>query len=138
MEKITLKSTILKPVDKVWEFFTQPEHITQWNFATPEWSCPKAVADLRDGGRFSYRMEAKDGSFGFDYAGTFDEVLPNERLTYTLDDGRRVEVHFEHVDAATTDITEIFEPEASQPVEMQREGWQKILHNFEQYAEHQA
>lgn len=138
MEKVTLKSRILKPVSQVWQYFTLPEHITQWNFATPEWICPSAKSDLRTGGTFSYRMEAKDKSFGFDYAGTFDEVVPSEKLSYTLHDGRRVEVLFHAVDATTTDITEIFEPEGSQPVEMQREGWQKILHNFDKYAEHQA
>lgn len=135
MEKVTLKSTILRPIDKVWEFYTEPEHITQWNFATPEWNCPSAKSDLRSGGNFSYRMEAKDGSFGFDYAGIFDEVIPENKLSYRLDDGRKVEVSFNKIDDSTTEIIEIFEPEASHPVEMQREGWNNILHNFEKYAE---
>lgn len=135
MEKVTLKSTILRPADKVWEYFTQPEHITKWNFATEDWTCPNAESDLREGGRFNYRMEAKDGSFGFDYTGTFNEVVPNQKLSYTLDDGRKVEVLFNAVDNSTTEIVESFEPEKINPVEMQREGWNNILHNFEKYAE---
>lgn len=135
MEKITLKSTILKPVEKVWEYFTKPEHITKWNFATNDWKCPTAESDLREGGKFNYRMEAKDGSFGFDYAGTFDEIVPEKRLSYTLGDGRKVEVSFNAIDSGTTEIVEIFEPEKQNPLEMQRNGWNKILHNFEKYAE---
>lgn len=135
MEKVTLKSTILRPADKVWEYFTKPEHITQWNFASPDWACPKAEADLREGGRFNYRMEAKDGSFGFDFTGTFNEVVPSQKLTYTIEDGRMVEVLFNAVDNSTTEITETFEAETMNPVEMQREGWSNILHNFEKYAE---
>ena len=135
MEKVTLKTTILRPVQKVWEFFTKPEHITQWNFANDEWKCPSAKSDLREGGRFNYRMETKDGSFGFDYAGVFEEIIPEQKLSYHLDDGRKVEVFFASIDNSTTEITEIFEPETSNPVEMQRDGWDKILHNFEKYAE---
>ena len=90
---------------------------------------------MREGGRFNYRMEAKDGSFGFDYTGTFNEVVPNQKLSYTLDDGRKVEVLFNAVDNSTTEIVETFEPEKSHPIEMQREGWNNILHNFEKYAE---
>ena len=135
MEKITVKSTILKPVSQVWEFFTKPEHITHWNFATPEWKCPSAKSDLRPGGHFSYRMEAKDGSFGFDYEGVFDEVIPENKLSYHLDDGRKVEVFFNKIDETTTEVAEVFEPEASNSLEMQRDGWNKILHNFEKYAE---
>ena len=90
---------------------------------------------MREGGRFNYRMEAKDGSFGFDYTGTFNEVVPNQKLSYTFDDGRKVEVLFNAVDNSTTEIVESFEPEKINPVEMQREGWNNILHNFEKYAE---
>ena len=135
MEKVTLKSTILRPVNKVWEYFTQPEHITKWNFATEEWKCPSAESDFREGGNFNYRMEAKDGSFGFDFKGTFDEIREQELLKYHLDDGRNVEVVFNKTDESTTEIVLTFEPEKQNPAEMQRDGWNHILHNFEKYAE---
>ncbi len=135
MEPIKLNVTILKPVQKVWEYFTQPEHITHWHFATEEWKCPSAKSDLREGGRFVYRMEAKDGSFGFDYSGIFDEIVPEKHIVYTLDDDRKVHVVFNALDPGTTEINQTFEPEKKNSVEMQRDGWDKILHNFEKYAE---
>lgn len=135
MEPITLKINILKPVSQVWDYYNKPEHITQWNFATPEWVCPKAENDFREGGRFNYRMEAKDGSFGFDYSGVYDEIVPFQLLKYHLDDGRKVEVQFHEIDPEQTEIVQIFEPEGANPVEMQRDGWYKILDNFHKYAE---
>lgn len=84
MEPITLEITILKPISKVWEYFTQPEHITQWNFASDEWTCPTAENNLEIGGNFNYRMEAKDQSFGFDYTGIYDEILPLEKINIIL------------------------------------------------------
>lgn len=135
MEPITVDTTILKPVDKVWEYFTRPEHITQWHFATDEWKCPSAKSDFREGGRFSYRMEAKDGSFGFDFSGIFDEIIPEKHIVYTLDDGRKVDVIFNALDGTTTEVKETFEPEKQNSAEMQRDGWDKILYSFEKYAE---
>ena len=135
MEPITLEITILKPITKVWEFFTDPEHITQWNFANDTWTCPKAENDLQIGGAFNYRMEAKDESFGFDFKGTYDEVAPFEKIKYHLDDGRKVKVLFERIDETTTKVTEIFEPDTQQPAEMQREGWYEILDNFHKHVE---
>ena len=135
MEPITIDITILKPITKVWEFFTDPEHITQWNFANDTWTCPKAENDLQIGGAFNYRMEAKDKSFGFDFKGTYDEVAPFEKIKYHLDDGRSVKVLFERIDETTTKVTEIFEPDPSQSTEMQREGWYAILDNFHKHVE---
>lgn len=135
MEPITLEITILKPITKVWEFFTDPEHITQWNFANDTWICPSAENDLQIGGAFNYRMEAKDQSFGFDYKGIYDEIAPFEKIKYHLDDGRKVKVLFERMDETTTKVTEIFEPDPEQPSEMQREGWYAILDNFHKHVE---
>lgn len=135
MDSIKIEITILKPVSTVWELFTQPEHITQWNFASDEWTCPKAENDLQIGGEFNYRMEAKDQSFGFDFKGIYDEVAPFEKIKYHLEDGRKVEVLFEILDQNTTTVTEIFEPDPGQPELMQRESWYAILDNFHKYVE---
>ena len=135
MEPITIEITILKSVSKVWEYFTEPEHITQWNFASPEWTCPNAENDVQIGGEFNYRMEAKDQSFGFDFKGTYDEVSPFEKIKYHLEDGRNVEVLFESIDQNTTKVTEVFEPDPEQPAQMQREGWYAILDNFHKHVE---
>lgn len=135
MEPITLEITILKPISKVWEYFTQPEHITQWNFASDEWTCPTAENNLEIGGNFNYRMEAKDQSFGFDYTGIYDEILPLEKIKYHLDDCRKVEVIFEKIDENTTKVTETFDPDPEQPPQMQRDGWYAILDNFHKHVE---
>lgn len=135
MEPIKIEITILKPVEKVWECFTQPEHITQWNFASETWTCPNAENDLQIGGEFNYRMEAKDQSFGFDFKGIYDEVDPFEKISYHLEDGRTVKVLFNRIDETTTKVTEIFEPDPSEPMEMQREGWYAILDNFHKHVE---
>lgn len=137
MEKIILNTTILKPVLEVWEYYTQPEHIKKWNITNENWVCPRAENDLRTGGRFNYRMETKDGSYGFDYAGTFDEVIPQQKLSYTLDDGRKAEVIFNKVDETTTEVFLDIEAETKNPVEMQKNGLDKILHSFELYSENQ-
>src|SRR5947207_8159342 len=91
---ITIESTIKAPVEKVWKLWTSPEHITKWNNASDDWHTPRAENDLRVGGKFLSRMEAKDGSFGFDFGGEYDEVKTNKRITYTMGDGRKVEVTF--------------------------------------------
>lgn len=135
MENIKIDITILKPVQTVWQYFIEPKHITRWNFANDNWHCPKADSDFREGGKFSYRMEAKDGSFGFDYTGTFVEIVPEKLIKYRLDDGRNVEVYFNSLDAATTEVVEIFEPEPANSREMQRDGWYAILNNFHKYVE---
>lgn len=132
--KITIAATLNVPVEKVWELWTKPEHITKWNSASEEWHTPKAENDLRVGGAFSSRMEAKDGSFGFDFGGIYDEVKTNELIAYTLGDDRKVEIRFE-AEGQSTKITETFEVEELNAVEMQRGGWQAILDNFKKYAE---
>lgn len=134
MEKITVKNTINTPVTKVWEAWTSPEHITKWNNASDDWHTPRAENDLRVGGKFSSRMEAKDGSIGFDFSGTYTAITPQKHIAYTLDDGRKVEVHFT-ASKGTTEVTETFEAEGQNPVDMQRQGWQAILDNFKKYVE---
>lgn len=131
---ISVESTVNAPVEKVWNFWTSPQHIMQWNTASPDWHTPKAENDLRPGGKFLSRMEAKDGSFGFDFEGTYDEVSNHELIAYTLDDGRTVSIAFAP-DGDTTKVTETFEPENQNPIDLQRSGWQAILDNFKRYAE---
>lgn len=133
-EKITVEATIKGDLQKIWRYWTQPNHITKWNFASDEWCCPKAENDLRVGGKLSSRMEAKDGSFGFDFEGVYDEVFDHEKITYTMPDGRVSTTRFkslgEHVE-----VTTIFDAEAQNSIAMQREGWQAILNNFKSYVE---
>lgn len=131
---ITVENAINAPVDKVWEFWSKPEHITQWSNASDDWHTPRAENDLRTGGKFLSRMEAKDGSFGFDFGGVYDEVRNNEYIEYTMDDGRKVKITFS-ANGNTTKVVESFEAETTNSVEMQRGGWQAILDNFKKYAE---
>lgn len=131
---ITIETTINAPVEKAWAFFTKPEHITQWNFASPEWHCPVAENDLLPGGKFNYRMEARDESFGFDFGGVYDVVDTYKQIEYTLGDARKVRIDFTP-QGNTTHITEIFEAEETNPVEMQKAGWQAILDNYKTYVE---
>jgi uncharacterized protein YndB with AHSA1/START domain len=133
--KVTVEANIHAPIERVWEMWTKPEHIIKWNNASDGWHSPKAENDLREGGKFMCRMEAKDGSAGFDFAGTYDEVAGEDFISYTMDDGRKVEVSFEDEGNGKTHITETFETEDQNPVEMQREGWQAILNNFKKYVE---
>jgi len=132
--KITVKTTIEAPVEKVWEYWTAPEHIKKWNDASDDWHTPNTENDLRPGGKFVSRMEAKDGSFGFDFGGIYDEVKENKYIAYTLGDDRKVEITFS-ANGNETDIEETFEAENQNPIEMQRAGWQAILGNFKKYTE---
>ena len=132
--KITVENTVNAPVEKVWKLWNGPEHITQWCTATPEWHTPRAQNDLRVGGTFSSRMEAKDGSMGFDFAGVYDDVRPNEYIEYTMGDGRKVWIKFSGK-GNETKIVETFEAESENPVDMQKFGWQAILDSFKKYAE---
>jgi uncharacterized protein YndB with AHSA1/START domain len=131
---ITVETTIKAPIEQVWEFWTAPEHIIHWNFATDDWSCPSAENDLRPGGAFNWRMEAKNGSMGFDFTGTYDEIEQYKSIKYTLDDGRKTEITFS-TKGDSTEVVETFEPESSNPLELQQTGWQSILNNFKKYAE---
>ncbi|GAB2571856.1 SRPBCC family protein [Gracilibacillus alcaliphilus] len=132
--KITIEAIVQAPVHQVWEHWTEPEHITKWSFASDEWHAPKAENDLRTGGSFVTRMEAKDGSFGFDFSGVYDEVKTNELISYTLGDGRKVIITFVS-QGNDTKIIEVFEAEAENSIAMQKEGWQAILDNFKTYSE---
>jgi uncharacterized protein YndB with AHSA1/START domain len=132
--KITIETTVKAPVDKVWKYWSEPNHITKWSFADPSWHTPRAENDLRTGGKFSSRMEARDGSMGFDFGGVYDEVKKNEAIKYTLGDDRKVDTRFSSQGNATR-IVQTFEAEDQNPVEMQRGGWQAILDNFKKYTE---
>lgn len=131
---INIESSIAAPVDKVWNYWTNPNHITQWNFAVPEWSCPRASNDLKPGGKYFARMEAKDGSFGFDFEAIYDEVINQKKLVYTMGDGRKVTTVFEG-SGNTTKIKTAFDAETQNSIEMQKDGWQAILNNFKSYTE---
>lgn len=133
-ENITVKTTVKSDINNVWNTWTQPKHIKKWNSPSADWHTTKAENDLRKDGRFNSRMEAKDGSFGFDYAGIYDEVIPNQKINYTIDDGRKVEIIFEQQNDGVL-ITEVFEPESQNSVDMQQQGWQAILDNFKTYVE---
>lgn len=131
---ITVRTTILAPLDKVWSCWTEPKHITQWCNASDAWHAPKAENDLQPGGKFLTRMEAKDGSFGFDFEGTYSDVIPNALIEYDMADGRHVSIHFSKLNDGT-EIVETFDPEGENPLEMQQNGWQAILNNFKNYSE---
>ncbi|RAP74324.1 SRPBCC family protein [Paenibacillus montanisoli] len=133
-ERVTVEATVQAPVEKVWEYWTEPKHIKLWNSASDDWHTPHAENDLRVGGKFSSRMEAKDGSFGFDFGGVYDEVKANEAIAYTLGDGREVQIKFVSEGSATK-VIETFEAESTNAVDMQRAGWQAIMDNFKKYAE---
>lgn len=133
-QTVTVETTVHAPVEKVWEFWTQPEHITKWSFASDDWHAPRAENDLKVGGTFVTRLEAKDGSFGFDLGGVYDEVRTNEFISYTMGDGRKVEISFIRQDNDTK-VIESFDAETTNPVDMQKAGWQAFLDNFKKYSE---
>lgn len=131
---LTVETTVNAPVEKVWEYWSSPEHITKWCSPSDDWHTPTAENDLRTGGKFSSRMEAKDGSMGFDFAGVYDEVRPNEYIEYTMGDGRKVDITFTTNGNQTT-VVENFEAESINPIEMQQGGWQAIIDSFKKYTE---
>ena len=132
--KITITTMVNANIKKVWDYYTNPEHITKWNFADPSWQCPSASNDMRVGGKYSARMEAKDGSFGFDFEGIYDEIIESEKFTFTMADGRQVTVAF-HENGNQTDVSVTFDAEEQNSLEMQKGGWQAILNNFKKYTE---
>lgn len=134
MTKITIATTVAADPKKAWEFWTAPKHIMNWNFASPDWHCPNAENDLRVGGKMKSRMEAKDGSFGFDFEAIYDEVIDQKKIAYSMADGRQVVTSFEDV-GGKTKITTVFDAENQHPVEFQRDGWQAILSNYKKYLE---
>lgn len=131
-KKITVTATIDADAAKAWDYYTNPQHITKWNFADPSWHCPSASNDMRVGGKYSARMEAKDGSFGFDFEAVYDEIIPGKKFTYTMPDGRVVTVVFRN-SGKQTEVIVTFDPENQNPLEMQQAGWQAILDNFKRY-----
>ena len=131
---ITVESTVNASIEKTWKFWTGVEHITKWNSASEDWHTPRATNDLRTGGKFTSRMEAKDGSVGFDFGGTYSEVKPNQLIAYTMDDGRKAKVTFSGNNQSTK-VVETFEAESVNSIELQRGGWQSILDNFKKYSE---
>lgn len=132
--KITVEASTRAPPEDCWKAATTPEAITQWNAANDDWCCPSADVDLQVGGRMLSRMEAKDGSMGFDFSATFTSVDAPRRLEYKLDDGRRVELVFEATSNGTH-IRQTFDAEAENDPEFQRAGWQAILDSFVRYVE---
>lgn len=133
---ITVETTVKAPIEQVWKFWTEPKHIVQWNSASPDWHTPRAENDLRVGGKFTARMEARDGSFGFDFEGVYDAVEEYRYIEYTIGDGRKVQVYFTPADAENeTKVVETFEAEGTHSVEMQKGGWQAIMDNFKKHAE---
>lgn len=134
MDPIKIDITILAPVEKVWDYFNTPEHIVKWNFAHESWECPSSENDLRVGGKFKNRMEAKDGSFGFDFEGIYDSVELNKEITYTMGDGRQATTLFSEQDGKTH-VTTTFDTETQNDPEFQKQGWQSILNSFVRYVE---
>ncbi len=135
--KITVRTIVNAPIETVWDYFTQPKHIIHWNNSSPDWHTPRAENDLQPGGSFTSRMEAKDGSMGFDFGGVYQEVEKHSFYTYIMEDGRAAKVSFKKVPDGI-EITETFDAEMDKPLEMQKNGWQAILDNFKTYAESEA
>jgi uncharacterized protein YndB with AHSA1/START domain len=131
--KITVSATIHAPVEKVWDCYTNPNHIVHWNFADPSWHCPSAENDMRVGGTYKARMEAKDGSFGFDFEAIYTDINEGKNFTYEFG-GRTAAVQFNNL-GSQTEVVITFDPENENPIEMQQGGWQMILNNFKAYTE---
>ena len=132
-KRIEVKTTINADKTKVWDFYTNPKHIIHWNFAHPSWHCPSAENDLKIGGKYCARMEAKDGSFGFNFEAMYTEIRDQEQFTYQFDD-RFATVKFIS-NTNNTEINIVFDPENENPIEVQKGGWQAILENFKKYVE---
>ncbi|MCE7862910.1 MAG: activator of HSP90 ATPase [Bacteroidetes bacterium CHB5] len=131
--RITVTATINAATKKVWDCYTNPKHIVNWNFADPSWHCPSAENDMRVGGTYKARMEAKDGSFGFDFEAVYTEIVPEKKFTYEFG-GRIALVKLDTTGNQTT-VTVSFDPETENSLELQQQGWQAILNNFKNYVE---
>jgi uncharacterized protein YndB with AHSA1/START domain len=131
--KISIHASVSADKQKAWDYYTRPEHITKWNYASDDWFCPEASNDMRVGGKYVARMASKDGTIGFDFEAVYNDIT-GEGFLYTMPDGRQVNVHFEQV-ADNTNVTVTFDAEAINPIELQREGWQAILNHFKVYTE---
>ncbi|WP_109830590.1 SRPBCC family protein [Reichenbachiella versicolor] len=134
---VTIQTTINAPIEKVWKYWTDPEHITKWNYASDDWICPSAVNDLQPKGKFNWRMESKDGSMGFDFTGTYEEIDLHELIFFKMSDGRSVQITFSEI-GKEVKIMEAFETEGSNSEAQQKAGWQAILSNFKKYVEEQV
>jgi uncharacterized protein YndB with AHSA1/START domain len=132
--RITVEAIVNAPVEKVWNYWNAPEHVTKWCAASDDWHAPFAENDLRTDGTFKTTMAAKDGSFSFDFGGTYTKVVPHKNIEYTMSDGRKVEITFSAI-GASTQVIETFDAEKENPIEMQRDGWQAILDNFKKHTE---
>ena len=131
---ITVETTVNAPVEKVWKYWSEPSHIIQWNNASEDWHTPRVENDLKVGGKFHSRMEAKDGSFGFDFVGEYTKVEEFKTIEYTMGDGRKVKIDFTP-QGDTTKVVETFDAESTNSIELQRGGWQAILDNFKKHTE---
>jgi uncharacterized protein YndB with AHSA1/START domain len=134
MTQITVTTLVEAPIEHVWECWTNPDHIMEWNHASDDWHCPAATNDLNIGGTFSSTMSANDGSVSFDFEGTYTDIVENERIEYSLADDRHISVTFEE-ESDKIRVTEVFDAENENPIEMQQAGWQAILDNFRDYTE---
>ena len=134
MEQVIVETVVHAPLEKVWEDYTNPESVRVWNAASPDWHTPRAENDLRTGGAFTYRMEARDGSEGFDFTGTYTDVSPMTNIAYVMDDGRNVRTTFTKEGGSVRVVTS-FDPESENTPELQKAGWQAILDNFKRYVE---
>ena len=132
--QITIEALVKANVEKAWDCYMQPKHITQWNFADPSWQCPSAENNMEVGGKYKARMEAKDGSFGFDFEAIYETINPPKGFSYRLGDNRLVTASFESKGDETL-VRIVFDAETENPVEMQRGGWQAILNNYKHYTE---
>jgi len=133
-DKIIIQAIVSADIEKVWDYYTRPEHITKWNFASEDWQCPHASNDMQVGGKYLARMEAKDGSFGFDFEAVYDQIIVGDSFSYTMPDGREVHITFNDT-GGKTEVSVSFDAETENPVEMQRAGWLAILNNFKKYTE---
>ena len=134
MERIKIDTKVKAPIEKIWDYWVEPEHIVQWSHASDDWHTPRAENDIRTGGKFVSRMEARDGSMGFDFGGVYDEVIRYKRIAYTMGDDRSVTIDFNEENDGVR-IVQSFDPESRNSREMQRDGWQAILDNFKKYVE---
>ncbi len=134
MERIKIETKVKAPIEKIWDYWVEPEHIVQWSHASDDWHTPRAENDIRTGGKFVSRMEARDGSMGFDFGGVYDEVIQYKRIAYTMGDDRSVTIDFNEENDGVR-IVQSFDPESRNSREMQRDGWQAILDNFKKYVE---
>lgn len=134
VRKITVEATLNAPVERVWQAYTTPADIMEWNAASDDWCCPSAQADLRVGGRYAARMEARDGSMGFDFEAVYEEVEPHKALTMAMSDGRKARTTFEP-DSGKTKVAITFDAEDQNSIDMQRDGWQAILDSFKKHVE---